>query len=91
MKPNNNPQNDKMMMINTPNTFTFGRARLLSFNTPQLSPLRIGHSPYMDIGDHNMFDNQMSIPGEFQLEEGAPIEENVHPVPESSDEEVSEM
>ena len=72
MKPNNNPQNDKMMMINTPNTFTFGRSRLLSFNTPQLSPLRMGQSPYLNISDQTPFDNHLAMNGEFRLEEGAP-------------------
>jgi hypothetical protein len=90
MKPNNNPQNDKMMMINTPNTFAFGRSRLLSFNTPQLSPLRMGQSPYMGMGDHSIFDNQLGG-AEFRLEEGPPMEENVQPVQESSDESVEEM
>lgn len=66
MKPNNssNP-NDKMLMINTPNTFAVGRPRLLSFNTPQLSPLRMVQSPY--IGEGSIFDNQLNLPGEFKL------------------------
>ena len=68
MKPNNssNP-NEKMVMINTPNTFS-GRARLLSFNTPQLSPLRMVQSPYLNLGEGSIFDNQLNMPGEFRLE-----------------------
>jgi hypothetical protein len=68
MKPNNssNP-NEKMVMINTPNTFA-GRARLLSFNTPQLSPLRMVQSPYLNLGEGSIFDNQLNMPGEFRLE-----------------------
>ena len=45
----------------------------------------------MNIGEHNMFDNQMGMPGEFQLEEGPLVDDNVQPVQESSDEELSEM
>lgn len=68
MKPNNssNP-NEKMVMINTPNTFA-GRTRLLSFNTPQLSPLRMVQSPYLNLGEGSIFDNQLNMPGEFRLE-----------------------
>lgn len=84
MKPNN-PGNDKMQMINTPNTFTVGRSRLLSFNTPQLSPMKMVQSPYLNLGDPSLFDNQLNIAGEFRLEEGCPLEENVEPVQESSD------
>ena len=91
MKPNNNPPNDKMVMINTPNTFTFGRSRLLSFNTPQLSPLRMGQSPYLNISDQPAYDSQLGMPGEFRLEEGNPAEDIVQPVAESSDEEVEEI
>lgn len=69
MKPNNssNP-NEKMVMINTPNTFAMGRSRLLSFNTPQLSPLRMVQSPYLNLGEGSIFDNQLNMPGEFRLE-----------------------
>ena len=65
MKSNNNSQNDKLMMINTPNTFGLngGRSRLLSFNTPQLSPMRMVQSPYMNLGEGSLFDNQLNIPG----------------------------
>ena len=49
MKQNNNAQAEKLV-LNTPNTFAMGRGRLLSFNTPQLSPLRMIQSPYMNMG-----------------------------------------
>lgn len=63
MKSNNSSQNDKLLMINTPNTFAFGRSRLLSFNTPQLSPLRMVQSPYLNLGEGSLFDNQLNMPG----------------------------
>lgn len=69
MKPNNATQPDKLI-LNTPNIFQAGRSRLLSFNTPQLSPLRMIQSPYMNLGEGSIFDNQLSLAGEFRLEEG---------------------
>lgn len=47
----------------TPNVFQSGRSRLLSFNTPQLSPLRMIQSPYMNLGDGSLFENQLSMVG----------------------------
>ncbi len=48
MKQNSSNPNEKI--IGTPNTFNFSaRNRLLSFNTPQLSPLRMVQSPFMTI------------------------------------------
>lgn len=49
MKPGNANQPEKLI-LNTPNVFQTGRSRLLSFNTPQLSPLRMIQSPYMNLG-----------------------------------------
>lgn len=69
MKQNNASQADKLV-LNTPNIFQPGRARLLSFNTPQLSPLRMIQSPYMNLGEGSIFENQLSLAGEFRLEEG---------------------
>ena len=45
-------------------------------------------SPYMNLGEGSIFDNQLSLAGEFRLEEGNVVEENVEPVQESSDESV---
>ena len=45
---NSNPP--EKLVLNTPNVFQGARARLLSFNTPQLSPLRMIQSPYMNLG-----------------------------------------
>ena len=87
MKQNNATQPDKLV-LNTPNIFQAARSRLLSFNTPQLSPLRMIQSPYMNLGEGSIFDNQLSLAGEFRLEEGNVVEENVEPVQESSDESV---
>ncbi len=57
-------------MLGTPNIFQGGRSRLLSFNTPQLSPLRMIQSPYMNLVEGSIFDNQLSLAGDFRLEEG---------------------
>jgi hypothetical protein len=67
MKQTTTNQPDKLV-LNTPNVFQSGRARLLSFNTPQLSPLRMIQSPYMNLGEGSIFDNQLSLAGEFRLE-----------------------
>lgn len=69
MKQNNMNQSDKLC-FGTPNSFGPGRSRLLSFNTPQLSPLRMIQSPYMNLGEGSIFDNQLSLAGDFRLEEG---------------------
>jgi len=62
---NSNPP--EKLVLNTPNVFQGARARLLSFNTPQLSPLRMIQSPYMNLGEGSIFDNQLSLAGEFRL------------------------
>jgi len=69
--------------LGTPNTFLTGaRARLHSFNTPQLSPLplRMIQSPYPFLGDGSIFENQLIMGGEFKLEEEPLIEDNVEQV-----------
>lgn len=64
MKPNTtNPNEKEKLALSTPNGFQSGRARLLSFNTPQLSPLRMIQSPYMNLGDGSLFENQLSMVG----------------------------
>jgi hypothetical protein len=70
----NNPNQSEKLTLHTPNTFSHGRSRLLSFNTPQLSPLRMIQSPYMNLGDGSLFDNQLSLAGDFRLEEGQAVE-----------------
>lgn len=63
------------LVLNTPNGFGLPRNRLLSFNTPQLSPLRMVQSPFMNLGEGSIFDNQLNLyNNEFRLEEGAPVE-----------------
>ena len=48
-------------------------------------------SPYMNLGEGSFFENQLNLPGEFRLEEGNAVEEDVEPVQESSDESVEEI
>jgi hypothetical protein len=62
MKGSSTNQAEKIV-LNTPNIFQTGRSRLLSFNTPQLSPLRMIQSPYMNLGEGSIFDNQLSMAG----------------------------
>jgi hypothetical protein len=64
---------------NTPNYFTH-RHRLLSMNTPKLSPLRMVQSPFPSLNEPNFFDNQLNMNNDFRLEEPQPTEEYVEPV-----------
>jgi hypothetical protein len=45
----------------------------------------------MNIGEYSLFDNQLNFGGEFRLEEGAAVEENVELVQESSEESVEQI
>jgi hypothetical protein len=45
---------------NTPNFFSH-RNRLLSINTPKLSPLRMVQSPFPSLPEPNFFDSQLNM------------------------------
>ena len=64
---------------NTPNYFGH-RHRLLSMNTPKLSPLRMVQSPFPSLNEPNFFDSQLNMGNDFRLEEPQPTEEYVEPV-----------
>jgi len=66
MKQGNTSQPEKIN-LSTPNTFAYGRSRLYSLNTPQLSPLKMIQSPFINIGEGCLFENQLSLAGEFRL------------------------
>ncbi len=53
----------------TPGLIGMSRKRLLSMNTPQLSPMRIIQSPFMNLGENNVFDSNLNMNNDFQLEE----------------------
>ena len=68
MKPNSPAPPEKLQLL-TPNPFQFSnRGRLLSFSTPQLSPMRMIQSPY-PIGnqDASIFDGHL-MQADFKLE-----------------------
>jgi hypothetical protein len=75
-----NQTQPEKIVLNTPNTFAHPRGRLLSFNTPQLSPLKMIQSPFMNIGENSLFEHQLGLNADFRLEEGQPIEENFEAV-----------
>jgi hypothetical protein len=51
---------------NTPGFFSH-RNRLLSINTPKLSPLRMVQSPFPSLPEPNFFENQLNMGHEFRL------------------------
>jgi hypothetical protein len=51
---------------NTPNYFG-NRNRLLSINTPKLSPLRMVQSPFPSLPEPNFFESQLSMGNDFRL------------------------
>lgn len=89
MKPNGPPSNNPLNSSSNP-SYIIQRGRLLSMNTPKLSPLRMVQSPF-PIAEPNFFDGNMNICNEFRLEEPQPAEEYVEPVQESEDESYSEI
>lgn len=72
MRPNGQPNNNNPNSSGNPNYF-YQRGRLLSMNTPKLSPLRMVQSPF-PIAEPNFFDSNMNIGNEFRLEEPQPTE-----------------
>lgn len=52
--------------VTTPNYFGH-RNRLLSINTPKLSPLRMVQSPFPILTEPNIFDSQLNMGYEFRL------------------------
>ena len=51
---------------NTPNYFGHHH-KLLSINTPKLSPLRLVQSPFPSLAEPNFFDSQLNMGNEFRL------------------------
>lgn len=82
MKPTN--VDKQSVGASTPGLFAASRNRLMSFNTPQLSPLKMVQSPFMALGEGSIFDSHLSLNNDFRLEEGPPQDDTFQQVNESS-------